>query len=241
MNKKDIKNTLKQIEPDEYLYTRLKTKLNTYTPQRKTNLSKLTASATAFCCLIIIIAVAIGVNLTKSTDYIATGKLTVNEASPESENATLNTEDTTDGVAVSNPNWLNNRQEEIDNKNTSLIVDGKNITKNHYIKFSSKSNYVDISLTAIIEALGGKICWINNENADVILNGKRYIMGARYGNFVEIKTEKNLFADKDGSVHSNPQKINGEFVMDNRSIKNLMENLGYEMEIDFENKTITIS
>lgn len=240
MNKNDIKKTLTEINPNEYLSTRLEAKINDYAPKKSTKLTKLTVSSVAFCCLLLIGALAIGINLTKTPDYVTSGKITVNQASPESEDATVNTDDTTNGEALSNPNWLNQTQEVFDNKNATLIVNGKNITENHYVKFNSETDYADISLTAIIEELGGKIIWINSESVDVHLKGKHYIMGARYGDFCEVKSEINLFADEDGTSHANPQIINNEFVMDNHSIENLMKNLGYNMTVDFQTKTITI-
>ena len=240
MNKNDIKKALTEINPDEYLGIRLEAKINNYAHPKSTRLKKLTLSSAAFCCLLIIGALAIGINLAKAPDYVTSGKITANQAAPESETATVNTDDTTNGEALSNPDWLNQTQEVIDNKNVELIVNGKSVTGNHYIKFSSEADYADISLTAILEELGGKIIWINNESADVHINGKHYIMGARDGDFCEVKSTTNLFADEDGAIHANPQIINNEFVMDNHSIENLMKNLGYNMTIDFQTKTITI-
>lgn len=241
MNKNEIKATLSAIESDAYLKTKVKAKMLSNAPQKKSKGRLLALSTAAICCVMLAVAVIAGIGITKAPDYIAEGNITVMQASPESETATANTVDTTNGAALSNPAWINNKEESFDNSDITFVVNGKELSKDHYVKFSEKSEYADISLSAIIEALGGKIFWANSENADVFLNGKHYIMGAVYGDFVEIKTDKNLFADKDGAVHSNPQKINGEFIMDNRSIENLMENLGYKMEIDFENKTITIS
>ncbi len=238
MKKTEIKNSLTCITPDCHLKTRLKANVEAYTEKQPKKLNKLAFTTAAICCALIITGIGAGISLVKEPE--STGSISYKHA----EGSTADTTPVTkgdDGVFVSNPSWINNVNESIDTSGITLIVKGENIAENSYIKINSEEKSAEISLTAVLKALGGEITQYNKSVAGVELNGVSYHLNCEYKRFSEISSDKNLFADENGISLIKARTVNEQYVIDSLSMENLMNNLGYSFDIDYENKTITIS
>lgn len=238
MKKTEIKDSLNHITPDCHLKTRLKANVEAYTQKQPKKQNKLAFTTAAICCALIITGIGAGISLVGENE--TTGSISYKHAEAQTDESTSVTKGV-DGVFVSNPSWINNVTENIDTSDTKLIVNGKNIASESYIKFSLEEESAEISLTAVLIELGAEIKWGNKSFATVSLNGSLYILDAEHKTFSERTSEQNLFADPDGMCLVKAKTVNDQYVIDNRSMENLINNLDYSFAIDYENKTITIS
>lgn len=238
MKKTEIKDTLNCITPDYHLKTRLKANIEAYNKKQPKKLNKLAFTTAAICCALIITAIGAGVSLVKETE--TTGTISYKHAEVSTADTTPVTKGD-DSIFVSNPSWINNVSEDIDTSGITLIVKGENIAENSYIKINSEEKSAELSLTAVLKALGGEITQYNKSIAGVELNGVSYHLNCEHKRFSETSSEKNLFADENGICLIKAKTVNEQYVIDSLSMENLMNNLGYSFDIDYENKTITIS
>ena len=237
MKKNEFKDSLNYITPDEHLRTRLKAKVEARPQKQVKAFNKLSYTTAAICCALIITALGAGISLVKEPEV--TAELSYKYA----ENSTETSESETkgkDSILVSNPSWINNVTEEINTAGITLSVKGNNIAEKSFVKFNTEKNTAEISLTAVLEALGGKITQYNKSLAVVELNGITYHLNFEHKRISEMSSDKNLFADENGICLIKARTVNEQYVIDNISMENLMNNLGYSFSIDFESRTITI-
>ena len=241
MKKNDIKNSLKEIKPAPYLETRLEAKIKEFelTPKRS---KKLMASTFAMCALVITLGLFAGTKLIKTETPI----IEKTSATIETHQAQMNTEkakesvDSNKSLLVSNPAEFYQYTEEFNTEGITLIVLGEDITKDNYIKFYPEKNYVDLPLEAIFEKLGGEFTWINSVSASLKINGQDYNYSAEHASMNLRGDDKHIDFRSDKYVKSGHRKINGKYIIDNESLKMLLEYFGYEITVDFHAKTIEI-
>lgn len=241
MKKNDIKNTLKEIKPDPYLETRLEAKVKLAEPAPKSS-RKLAASTFAMCALILALGIFAGTKLIKTQ---AT-PIPKTSATLETYQAQMNTEkvketvDANKSILVSHPNEYYQYTEEFTTDGIKLTVLGEDITDGNYIKFHPESNYVDLPLEAIFEKLGGKFTWINSVTGSLKINGKDYNYSAEHAHMNLMGDSKQIDFRSDKYFKTGRRKINGQYIIDNESLENLLKHFGYKITVDFDAKTIEI-
>lgn len=241
MNKYDIKNSLKEIKPTPYLETRLEAKLKDFEPEQKRS-KKLAVSTFAMCALVLTLGLFAGTKLIKTDSQ----PIEKTSATLETHQAQVNTEkvvSTTEANLVvfeSHPNEFYEYTEEFNTDGIKLTVLGEDITDGNYIKFHTEKNYVDLPLEAIFEKLGGKFIWINNVTAYLEINGKIYNYSAEFANMHLRGDDNYIDFRSDKYIKTEHRKINGKYIIDNESLEMLLEHFGYEITVDFNNKTINI-
>lgn len=241
MKKNDIKNSLKELTPDPYLQTRLEAKVKSFEPAPKKP-RKLVASTIAMCALVIALGIVAGSTILK-TDKKPTettsGVIETHQAQVNTENVKESVKEN-DVLFVSHPAEFYNYTEEINTLGITLTVKGENITEGNYIKFQPEKNYVDLPFEPIIEKLGGKFTWYNNSTCTLEINDTMYILSVEHAN-MHIKGDDNYIDFRsDKYVKTEHRKINGEYIIDNVSLGIILENFGYSIAVDFDNKTIDI-
>ena len=241
MKKNDIKNTLNEIKPTTYLETRLEAKVKVFEPA-PTKSKKLAVSTFAMCALVLTLGLFAGTKLIKTE----TPSVEKTSATIETHQAQMNTEkvkesvDSNKSILESHPNEFFQYTEEFNTDGIKLVVLGEDITNGNYIKFHSEPNYVDLPLEAIFEKLGGKFTWINNVTASLEINGKDYNYSAEHANMNLRGTNQYIDFRSDKYIKTEHRKINGKYIIDNESLEMLLEHFGYEITVDFDNKTIEI-
>ena len=241
MKKNDIKNTLKEIKPTPYLETRLEAKVKSFEPAPQKS-RKLAVSTFAMCALVLTLGLFAG------TKLIKTESPTVEKTSAtiETHQAQVNTEkvvNTTEVAQVifeSHPNEFYQYTEEFNTEGITLTVLGEDITDGNYIKFYPEMKYVDLPLEVIFEKLGGKFTWINHSTASLKIDDKDYNYNAEFANMHIKGDDKYIDFRSDKYIKTEHRIINGKHIIDNESLEMLLEHFGYEINVDFDAKTIEI-
>lgn len=258
MNKNDIKNTLKHIKPDTHFKTRLEAKVADCSAKGTTKAKRLTVSTAVLCGLIVVLSVSAGIGLSNipinttnvnlSNNYAnETASIDVSEPNVDlSEllnSQTQSTEETTNGVAYSVPTI-----ETQVHYHQVLIVNGKDIAPENYVKFCEIKNYAELPLTAILEEFGATTEWQNETEAIITLNGKNYYLDAEKCILEEENSSVNLltplYAPGTAAVADIPMyRTHGDdFIVDNYTLQGALKNLGfnYIVKVDYKTETAVI-
>lgn len=266
MNKKDIKNGLDYITPDPHMKTRIKASLETR--NNVFDSKKLIRMAGAACCAIVALALGIGfASLQKTTSE--TAELYENYASdivsasdgqsyvtPETERHTLSPAE--ESIAQSEIGYwepvaspddstalLSNPNPPTRDENNTLIVKGKDISDSAYIDLSPIKMYAEIELMPLLRELcdDADFIWTSDSTAQITANGKKYILNTDPYDFtLKLNGEgENLLTPSpgvaDGTVH---RIVDGEFIIDHHSIGGLLNEMGYAIVVDYENRIVII-
>lgn len=258
MNKKDIKNSLEQIQPDPHLKTRLGAKVNTFAvkPEKKTK--RLTVSTAVLCGLVVVLSVSAGIGLsnipynttnanlsnnyaneTASMDAYEPSADLIEKLNPQTES----TEETTNGVAYSVPPI-----ETQVHYHQVLLVNGKNIAPENYVKFYEIKDYALLPFNAILEELGAVTQWQTDTTAIITLNGKTYNLDTEKCTLTEEGTDNNLLVPLVAPGNKLPVDIpmymmyDGEFILDNYTTQGALAKLGfnYVVSVNYNTETVTI-
>ncbi len=241
MKKNDIKNILKEIKPTPYLETRLEARIKEFKPAPKRS-RKLAISTFAMCALVLTLGLLAGTKLIKTDNpHFEKTSATIETHQAQGNKATEKKQVTQNNpVFESYPAEHFNYTEEINTEGITLIVLGENITEGNYIKFHPKKKYVDLPLEAIFQKLGGKFTWINNVTGTLEINCKIYNYSAEHANMHIINDDKYIDFRSDKYIETEHRIINGKHIIDNESLKMLLEHFGYEITVDFDTNTIEI-
>jgi len=123
-------------------------------------------------------------------------------------------------------------------KDGKLIVNGKDITSDNYIKIHYR--YAEFPLVETIKALGAKVEWQSKTTALVTYNNKKYIIDTIEYSFAEIGSIDNIIETPPGG-YSFYQVIGDDFILDSDLMKYVVNYMGANINIDYENLTITIN
>lgn len=258
MNKNHIKNSLQHIKPDPHLKTRLEAKVNSVLEKRKTKLGRLTVSTAVLCGLIVFLSVSAGIGLSNIPHNTTNANLSNNYANetasidgtePTADLAELlysqteSTEETTNGVAYSVPPI-----ETQVHYHQVLLVNGKDIAPENYVKFYEIKNYAELPLTAILEEFGATVTWQSDTEAIINLKGKNYTLDAEKCTLKEENSNLNLltpiYAPGTSAVTDIPmyRTYGDDFIVDNYTLQGALTNLGfsYTVKVDYKAETAII-
>lgn len=264
MNKKDIKNSIDCIKPDDFMKTRLKAVVNGHSDKNTSARRKL--AVTTIAAGVALLALGIGTVTCMNTSDNNMIALSSNHASVEKEklDATDYIPATTDRIIYS--------QDEIEEDlgytipdvqadpndssvavstpftppvitDTRLIVLGKDISEGNHPHFYRAKNYVELPFTAIINELADvDIIWISDTKAAVLINGISYTLNIdNQCTLTKDGTTENIFTPSP-YVGDAPyyKMVDGELIIDNTTLAGLINHLGHVMFIDYDAKTVTI-
>lgn len=254
MNKKDIKESLNHIKPDEYLKSRLSAKLESTEPKAKRLLPKLTVSTAAICGLVLVLSISVGIglksfnNTTKvslTQHYASESASVINSKIPSEvvENINNKTEDQGNYVQYSVPTI-----ETQVHYHQVLLVNGKDIAPDNYVKFEEIKNYAELPLTAILEEFGATVKWQSDTEAVITLNGKSYMLNAEKCTLKEENSPINLltpvFSPGTSEICDIPmyRTYGDDFIVDNYTLQGALNNLGfnYTVTVDYKTEIATI-
>lgn len=255
MNKKQIKNSLKEIKPDAHFETRLSAKVKAseaFNPKRANRFKYATGIA---CSLVLVLSLSIGMGLNSLSTKSPEASLTVNYANetasvdsskiPSEVAQELNTRTETKGndVMVSVPAPETNVH-----YHQRLFVNGKDIAPDNYVKFYEIKNYAFAPLTAILKEYGATVKWTSELDAIITLNGKNYILDAGKCTLREENGSENLLvpyfapgteSEKDAPLYT---RYKDDFIVDNYTLQGALNELGfnYTVDVNYSTETITI-
>ncbi len=266
MNKNDIKKSLESITPDPHLKTRIKANLETRSSVYGSK--KFIRTAGAACCALVALALGIGFTSLKNTtnetvqlyEKHASGTVTASDGESyiptQTERYSLTPEEEEiiqseigywePDTSPDDPNaLLSNPNPPTRNENITLIVNGKDISNTAYVDFSPIKKYAEIALMPVLKELcdDADMIWTSDSTAQITANGKKYILDTDPYNFtLKLNGEgENLLTPSPGVADGTIYRIvDGEFIIDHHSIGGLLNEMGYVIVVDYENRTINI-
>ena len=266
MNKNDIKNGLDYITPDPHMKTRIKA--NVEVKATAYDSRKFVRTACAACCAIVALALGVGfASLNETTDKTATlyekhasGTVSADDGAlytptetkrhvltPEEESIiqseigywepATSPDDPT--ALLSNPNPLTK------NESNTLIVKGKDISDSTYVDLSPIKAYAEIELLPVLNELcdDADFIWTSDTTAQITANGKKYILNTSPYDFtLKLNGEgKNLLTPSPGVADGTVYRIiDNSLIIDHHSIGGLLNEMGYAIVVDYENRIVTI-
>ncbi len=258
MNKKDLKNSLKQIKPDPYLETRLNAKIQSLTVESKIKPKKLTISTAVLCSIIIVLSVSAGIGLS-NTPHNTTNVSLSNNYTPETASIDVS-EPASDLVEI-----LNSQKESADKTENYiaysvptvetnvhykqvLLVNGKDIAPENYVKFYKVKNYALLPFNAILKELGASTQWQTETTAIITLNGVKYTLDAEKCTLKSEGSDTNLLVPLVAPGNTLPGDIpmfttyNGEFVLDNHTTQGALKALGFnhKVTVNYDKEIATV-
>ena len=123
-----------------------------------------------------------------------------------------------------------------------LLVKGKDITADNYVKLNYEYRYAELPLTAILKESGASVKWQDKSTAQITFGGKDYHLDATKGTMTEVGGTVNILSVAPGSEHGTFYKVvDGEFIIDSDSAKLLIINImQLKMTVDFDKKIVNI-
>lgn len=264
MNKKDIKNSIDSIKPDDFMKTRIKATIDSKPNKIPSSKRKLAISTIAASVALLALGVGVGTCMHMSDNNII--NLSTNYANAEKEkyDATDYTPGTTERTIYSQDEieadlgyTISDVQTDPNNSSlavsdvftppvitdTRLIVMGKDISEGNHIHFFRTKNYVELPFTAIINELADtNIIWISDTMAKIIIDDTSYTLNIdNQCTLVKDGTSENIFTPSP-YVGDAPyyKMVDGELIIDNTTLAGLINHLGNVMLIDYDTKTVTI-
>ena len=131
-------------------------------------------------------------------------------------------------------------------KNGTLIINGRDITADNYIKFENKG--IHLPFRAIMEELGAKITWVGGETDEIIIEheDKKYILRLNDKEINgTITTVYDVQEDKDIPVwgrygYLEYDMIDDRVVFNNDIMREFVYLIGYTFEIDYDNLSVNV-
>ncbi len=122
-----------------------------------------------------------------------------------------------------------------------LIVNGKNVTTNNFVKINYSGTY--ISLRGVIESLGQKIEWDDaNCVARLMCNGKTYILDCQNKlSLVEEGTSNNILILPPGGIYYYCSIINGQTIINENAMRMLLRLMDATINVDYNNLIVNIN
>lgn len=255
MNKKDLKESLNHIKPDEYLQTRLAAKAESTEAKAKRSIPKLTISTAAICGLVLVLSASLGISLksfSKNTTEISlTQHYAYETASQKEVDAPSEVMENLNSESSEKENYVQYSVPPIETQvhyHQVLLVNGKDIAPDNYVKFEEIKNYAELPLTAILEEFGATTEWQSDTEAIITLNGKKYILDAEKCILKEENSDVNiltpLYAPGTTGVADIPmyRTYGDDFIVDNYTLQGALAYLGfnYTVNVDYKNETVII-
>ncbi len=257
MNKKDLKNSLKQIKPDPYLETRLNAKIQSHSVNSTVKSKKLTVSTAVLCAAIIVLSVSAGIGL-QNIPHDTTNVSLSNNYAPETASVDVS-QPSSDLVEILNSqkesksesgNYVAYSVPTIETNyyhKQVLLVNGKDIAPEYYVNFDKIKNYTLLPFTAILEELGATTQWQTDTTAIITLNGVKYNLDAEKCTLKADGSDVNLLVALENEEEL-PGDIpmftiyDGEFVLDNYTTQGALKALGFKhkVTVNYDKEIATI-
>lgn len=126
-------------------------------------------------------------------------------------------------------------------KNCKLIVNGRDITAESYVRIDYEKHYAEIPFIAVVTNLGAEIKWKNSNVAIITSNNKEYILNLNKKSLITNESTFNIIDLPPGARHGAFLKeINDEFVIDNDSITHFIHLLGARITVNYDTAIINI-
>ena len=124
--------------------------------------------------------------------------------------------------------------------NCMLIVNGKDITNGNYVRIDKEQTA--LPFTAIMEALGSRVTWLNQTTAIIIFRNKSYILNTSDCTLVETGGKTNFLSAPPGGIRHYKMEGN-EFILDYCTMAGAFQLMKAEVEIkiDYDDNIITIN
>lgn len=258
MKKNDIKISLERISPDPYLETRLSAKVEAHRPETKKKNNKLVISTAIICCLLIVAGTGVGIGLFNTplntttvshTNHYASETASVDFAEASKEvlealNTTKESYETTNGTCFSVPAI----ETEV-HHNQVLLVNGKDIAPENYVKFYEMKNYALLPFNAILKEFGAETIWQSETTAIISFKGKNYTLDTEACTLVAEGNTTNLLKPAVSSGEKLPGDIPmymiyaDEFIVDNYIMQGALNalNINCVISVNYKSETVTIS
>ncbi len=256
MNKNDLKNSLNQIKADDHMETRLSAKLSSAQPKANKRLPRLTLSTVAICGLVLVLSVSAGIGLKSFSNKTTTISLTQNyaheTASVEGSKIPSEVLEIINSETEEEGNYVQYSVPPIETQvhyHQVLLVNGKDIAPDNYVKFEEIKNYAELPLTAILEEFGATTTWQSETEAIITLKGKNYLLDAEKCILTEENNSVNLltplYAPGTSGVADIPmyRTYGDDFIVDNYTLQGALANLGfnYTVKVDYKTETAVIN
>lgn len=127
------------------------------------------------------------------------------------------------------------------NGHAALIVDGKDITSENIASINYEKQYAQLPLLAILEALGGKTEWVDEEKVTIVFHDTTYILNPTQNTLQKEGDSFNIIAIPPGTRHGGYYEICGEeFMIDSNCLDHFLYLLGARIAIDYDRALVTI-
>lgn len=124
--------------------------------------------------------------------------------------------------------------------NCKLIVNGKDIAAGNYVRINKE--YAELPFTAIMEALGSKIIWLNQTNAIIIFRNESYILDTAQCTLIEAGGNINFLSAPPGGTqyYKTAEK---ELVLDDSTMNSAfyLMKADIDIKINYNDSIITIN
>lgn len=123
--------------------------------------------------------------------------------------------------------------------NCTLIVNGIDITSEHYVKINE--DYAELPFIAIMDTLGAEIVWQNENTANITYNSKNYILKTNDCSFMEVGGQVNFLSTPPGGTR-HYKTVEGEFILDSVTTSGAFQLMkaNTKININYTDKVITI-
>ena len=136
---------------------------------------------------------------------------------------------------------------ENENNGYAVIVYGKDISSNCYVKENSDENFVELSIFPILKEMGGVIEWKSSTEVEITfgenLYNRKYTLDVENHTLFREGRYFDYFAPIPGGTHGNIHYLTDcEYIVDNDLFRILLVyDLNSYLSVDMDEKTITVT
>jgi hypothetical protein len=124
-----------------------------------------------------------------------------------------------------------------------LIVNGKDITEDNYVKLHKEQRYAELPLVAIMQALGADVDWKTEEIAELTLYETKYVLDIRNNSLVVEDGgndfKYNIITPPPGSSVQY-KTMERELIIEHIVIRDLLDMLSMTMTLNYQDMSIII-
>jgi hypothetical protein len=182
----------------------------------------------SFCILLCCIA-----GCTQGTNLISNSTANPSTSTQSSDTAVLSSQRADEVSSDSGVGTTNN--------NCRLIVNGRDITSETYVRINYEYQNAELPIIAILKEFGAEVEWKDQTIVNITYKGYDFVLDTVKGTFTQVGDDLNAFEIPPGTKHAVSYRIGDEFVIDNNSSWDLIVNfMGAKIDIDYEAGVIEI-
>lgn len=126
-------------------------------------------------------------------------------------------------------------------KNCKLVVNGRDITAESYVRIDYEKHYAEIPFIAVVTNLGAEFKWKNSKVAIITLNNKEYILNLNKKSLITNGSTFNIIDLPPGTKHGAFfKKFDDEIVIDSDSIAHFIYLIGARIMVNYDTSIISI-